>query len=106
MFRALIVEDNDVFRKMLKEILLTRFPEISLVEARDGSELFSRIAAFRPKIVFMDISLPGECGLELTRKIKIDYPNIIVILLTSYDLPEYRQAAIRIKQIILSRKIL
>ena len=97
MFTALIVEDNDAFRKMLKEVLLTRFPKVSLVEEPDGSELFSRIATFHPNIVFMDIGLPGESGLELTRRIKIDYPDIIVIILTSYDLPEYRQAAIKSK---------
>jgi len=41
----------------------------------------------------MDIKLPGESGLELTKKIKDQYPNIPIIILTSYDLPEYREAA-------------
>jgi DNA-binding NarL/FixJ family response regulator len=45
----------------------------------------------------MDISLPGENGLELTRKIKADYPNVTIIILTSHDSPEYREAAIRSK---------
>lgn len=40
----------------------------------------------------MDIRLPGESGLELNKKIKISYPDIIVVVLTSY-VPEYRQAA-------------
>jgi DNA-binding NarL/FixJ family response regulator len=41
----------------------------------------------------MDIKLPGENGLELTRRIKARYPEIRVIMLTSYDFPEYREAA-------------
>lgn len=41
----------------------------------------------------MDINLPGENGLELTRKIKATHPETTIIILTSYDLPEYRQAA-------------
>jgi DNA-binding NarL/FixJ family response regulator len=45
----------------------------------------------------MDISLPGESGLELTKKIKTNYPDIIVVILTSYDLPEYREAATQSK---------
>jgi DNA-binding NarL/FixJ family response regulator len=45
----------------------------------------------------MDIKLPGENGLELTAKIKAIYPNITVIILTSYDTPEYREAAIQAK---------
>jgi DNA-binding NarL/FixJ family response regulator len=41
----------------------------------------------------MDIDLPGEDGLELTRKIKATHPETPIIILTSYDLPEYRQLA-------------
>ena len=43
----------------------------------------------------MDINLPGISGLELTKKIKKTYPDIIIIILTSFELPEYRQAAER-----------
>jgi DNA-binding NarL/FixJ family response regulator len=49
----------------------------------------------RPDLIFMDIKLPGESGLELTKKIKDRYPNIIVIIVTGYDLPEYREFSCR-----------
>jgi len=41
----------------------------------------------------MDIKLPGQNGLEVTRRIKALYPNIKVVILTSYDFPEYRELA-------------
>jgi len=41
----------------------------------------------------MDIRLPGENGLELTKKIRAIYPNITIFILTQYDMPEYREAA-------------
>jgi DNA-binding NarL/FixJ family response regulator len=41
----------------------------------------------------MDIKLPGETGLDLTKRIKTNDTSIVVIILTSYDLPEYREAA-------------
>ena len=41
----------------------------------------------------MDIRIPGESGLALTGKIKAAHPDIIVVVNTSYDLPEYRSAA-------------
>ena len=97
MCKVLIVEDNSTFRQMLKEILYTRFPTMEIAEEPDGSELFSKLDAFHPNIVFMDIRLPGENGLELTKKIKMNYPDIIVVILTNYDLPEYRQAALQSK---------
>jgi DNA-binding NarL/FixJ family response regulator len=43
----------------------------------------------------MDIKLPGANGLEITRKIKEGYSTIQVIILTSYDFPEYREAAVK-----------
>jgi DNA-binding NarL/FixJ family response regulator len=66
---------------------------MEIEEEPDGRDLINKIDSFHPKIVFMDIRLPGENGLELTKKIKKHYPGIIIIILTSYDLPEYRQAA-------------
>ena len=58
-----------------------------------GETFLTEIDSFHPKIVFMDIRLPGENGLELTKKIKKNYPDVIIVVITSYDLPEYRQAA-------------
>jgi DNA-binding NarL/FixJ family response regulator len=93
MCKTLIVEDNVNYRQMLKEILWSRFPTMESEEEPDGRDLFNKIDSFHPKIIFMDIRLPGENGLELTKKIKKNYPDIIIVILTSYDLPEYRQAA-------------
>lgn len=93
MLRTLIVEDNTNFRESLKEILHTQFPLMAIEEAGDGKEALQKVRAFRPDLIFMDIRLPGETGLELTKKIRAHDSTIIVIILTSYDLPEYRQAA-------------
>lgn len=66
---------------------------MDISEAGDGEEALRKIKAHLPDLIFIDIKLPGENGLELTKKIKADYPDITVIILTSYDLPEYREAA-------------
>jgi DNA-binding NarL/FixJ family response regulator len=94
-FKALIVEDNVSFRQTLLEILAARFPFMSIEEAGDGDEALQRIDVFTPDLIFMDIKLPGENGLQLTRKIKAKYSEVVVIVLTSYDFPEYREAAFR-----------
>lgn len=90
---TLIVEDNAIFRRSLKEVLRTRFPAMAIEEAGDGKEALSKVQTFLPDLIFMDIKLPGENGLELTRKIKSRDQSKVVIVLTSYDLPEYREAA-------------
>jgi len=93
----MLVEDNPSFRQILKENLKDLFPSMKIVEAGDGVEAFQKIESDSPHLVFMDIRLPGENGLELTRRIKADHPDIVVIILTSYESPEYREAAIRFK---------
>jgi DNA-binding NarL/FixJ family response regulator len=97
MFRTMLVEDSPSFRKLIKANLLDQFPSMDIIEASDGIEAFQKIDDHPPDLIFMDIRLPGENGLELTRKIKTDHPDISIIVLTSYDAPEYREAAIRYK---------
>jgi DNA-binding NarL/FixJ family response regulator len=97
MFRTMLVEDSFSFRQVVKDNLQDQFPSMEIIEAADGVEALQKIDGRPPNLIFMDISLPGENGLELTRKIKADYPNVTVIILTSHDSPEYREAAIRYK---------
>lgn len=96
-FKILIVDDSALFRQTLKEVLQVRFPSIEIHEATDGDKARQKIKTSIPDVIFMDINLPGENGLVLTRKIKIRYPNIIITLLTGWDLPEYREASIQCK---------
>jgi CheY-like chemotaxis protein len=66
---------------------------MSIREARDGREALNEVSAFDPDLIFMDIKLPEENGLELTGKIRASNPKVKIIILTSHDLPEYREAA-------------
>ncbi len=93
--KTLIVEDNPIFREIIKEILRAHFPSMAIYEASEGNEALEKVDAFHPQLIFMDIRLPGENGLKLTRKIKTGHPDMTVIVLTSYDTLEYRQAALR-----------
>jgi len=96
-FRILIVDDNDFFRQTLKTTLQGSFPTIAIDEAADGGKALQKVNDFHPDLIFMDVELPGENGLELTKKIKAIYPNIPIFILTTYDIPEYREAASQYK---------
>jgi DNA-binding NarL/FixJ family response regulator len=93
MAKILIVEDSTFFRTLLKETLLSRYPKMDISEAPDAEEALKSVNGSTPDLIFVDIRLPGESGLAFTRKIKSKHPNIPIIILTSYDLPEYREAA-------------
>ena len=97
MQKILIVDDSTLFRKTLKASLHSKFPSFIISEAKDGEEAMRTIPDFLPDLIFMDIRLPDANGLELTRKIKDLYPDIKVVVLTNYDLPEYRKAVFQYK---------
>jgi two-component system response regulator YesN len=93
MCRALIVEENLIFREAFRTELLNRLPFILIQEAKDGRDAMEKIHLMPPSLIFMDICLPGLNGLELAQKIKKDFPHIRIAMLTGYDFPEYRRAA-------------
>ena len=93
MLRILIVEDNRIFREAFKKRLDDHFPSMVVEEAANGEEALEKINRASPHLIFMDIRLPGVNGLQLTQKMKKDFPGIRIAILTDYDLPEYRQAA-------------
>ena len=90
---VLIVEDNKTFRQSLKGVLEKGFSGLNIHEASDALEACNIFKSVIPDIIFMDIKLPGMNGLELTKKIHSEHPDLPIFVLTSYDLPEYREAA-------------
>jgi two-component system response regulator YesN len=89
----LIVDDSAAFRRTLKRIVRWRFPSMQILEAKDGKEAIEKTRQELPRLILMDVRLPGENGFQLTRKIKATHPEIPVIIITSYDSLEYRETA-------------
>ncbi|MCU0595987.1 MAG: response regulator transcription factor [Desulfobacterota bacterium] len=93
MLNVLLVEDNRIYRDIFEDNLRQYFPGISVSEAGNADEAMQKIGSTPPDLIFMDIRLPGMNGLQLTQKIKKDFPKIPIVIVTGYDLPEYREAA-------------
>jgi CheY-like chemotaxis protein len=66
---------------------------VDIQEAADGAEGLQKVEAFHPRLIFLEIHLPAETGLDLAGRIKADHPDVIIVILTSYNLPEYKIAA-------------
>lgn len=93
--KVLIVDDHQLIRKGLRDILTTD-PSIEIVgEANDGVEAITMVAEKEPNVVLMDISMPIMNGIEATRQIKEKYPSIAVIILTLHDSNAYVVDAIQ-----------
>ena len=97
MFRALIVEDNAYFREIFKMVFGNKFPSFIVEEAGNGEEALQIIKGRSPDLIFLDILLPGENGLQLAQKIKRDFPNIRIAMLTNYNLSAHRRMAAKFR---------
>ena len=91
---VLIVEDSTVFRETLARIIVNSFPSVTVTEAANGREAFRAIKVKTPELIFMDIGLPEENGIQLTQKIKKDFPEIAIIVISNYDTADYEKAAL------------
>ncbi len=83
--KVLIVDDHPVFRQGLRDVLETD-PAINVVgEAADGEVALELVHDINPDVILMDINLPTMNGLQVTRKIKGQLPDMKVIMITGYD---------------------
>ena len=87
--KVLVADDHTILREGVR-ILLEAQPDIEVVgEAADGQEAVAKVSELQPNVVLIDIAMPVLNGLEATRIIKRDYPQIHVIGLTMYESDEY-----------------
>ncbi|MGE5140023.1 MAG: response regulator transcription factor [Rudaea sp.] len=90
--RVLIVDDQPRARQSLRALLAT-MPEIGEVrEAEGGMQAVESVSRSGADVVLMDVIMPELDGLQATRMIKQERPDIRVVILTLY--PEFRQAAL------------
>ncbi|WP_141433077.1 response regulator transcription factor [Bacillus sp. 03113] len=87
--RILIADDHHVVRRGLAFFLKTQ-PNIDVIgEAKNGQEAVSLIESIKPDIILMDLMMPVMNGIEATRVIKGKYPNIKIMMLTSFSDQEH-----------------
>jgi DNA-binding NarL/FixJ family response regulator len=95
MVRVLICDDQFIVCEGLEKIL-SADPDIEVAgTANNGEEALERVAETKPDLVLMDLKMPRMNGVVATRKIKELYPEIIIIILTTYDDDEWVFDAIR-----------
>lgn len=93
--RVLLVDDHSLVRASLRS-LLADFAGIEVVaEASDGREAVKLVAKHHPELVLMDISMAGLNGLDATRRIVKEYPNVRVIVLSMHTGEDYVLQALR-----------
>lgn len=82
MIKILIVDDSRTSRKILKGILENAGYEV-IGEATNGQEGYDRYVELKPDVVTMDITMPVLDGIEALKKIKGEYPDAKVVMVTA-----------------------
>ena len=87
--RILLADDHAMVREGTREIL-DHYPDLDVVgEAEDGDQAVQLAIQLQPDVILMDIGMPRVNGIEATRRIKAQYPQIAILVLTAYDDDQY-----------------
>lgn len=91
----MIADDQELMRESL-QILLSTKKDIQICGlAKDGEEVLQLVAQQQPDVILMDIRMPQMNGVQCTKQIKEHYPQIAVIVLTTFDDDEYIYDALK-----------
>lgn len=93
--RVVLADDHVLVRAGLRK-LLELIPDLVVVgEADDGLALIALVSQLQPDLVLMDIAMPGLNGLEATARVKKNWPQVRVIILSMHQSEGYVQQALR-----------
>ncbi len=91
--RLLIVDDHDVVRQGIATLLA--HSEVDIVaEAASGEEAVAQLQTAQPDVVLMDVRMPGGDGLTALGRMKLDHPELGVLMFSNYDNPTYIARAV------------
>lgn len=94
MIKILIADDQELIRDSLR-IVLAGNPDFSVDTAENGIEVVRAVRRDKPDVILMDIRMPEMDGVQCTQIIKENYPEIKIIILTTFDDDEYIFSALK-----------
>ena len=95
MIKVMIADDQELIRESLK-IVLNMNPDMEVVGvAENGQETVERVRVQKPDVILMDVRMPILDGVQCTKLIKEAYPEIRIIILTTFDDDEYVYNALK-----------
>ncbi|GIO29632.1 MULTISPECIES: response regulator [Paenibacillus] len=96
-FKILIAEDEKIILEHIVEKIEQTAPFFEVVAtAMNGEDALELVKCHRPDVLFTDVKMPLMDGIELTRQVKMLYPDIHIVILSGYDNFAYAQQALRL----------
>ncbi|MEL6404756.1 MAG: response regulator transcription factor [Chloroflexota bacterium] len=95
MIKVMIVDDQALARDGL-ELIVGASEDIEVIAtAEDGAQALEKLATIQPDVVLMDLKMPIMNGVQATRRIRTEYPDCKILVLTTYDADEWVVDAVR-----------
>ncbi len=95
--QIILVDDQTLFVESLRTVLEMRADDMAVIGvAYDGAQAVELVGECKPDVVLMDVRMPVMNGVESTRLIKEEYPDIKVLMLTTFDDDQYVVEALRL----------
>ena len=95
MIKILIADDQELIRQSLQIVLNTKEDMDVIDTASNGQEVIQSIRRERPDVILMDIRMPKMDGVQCTKIIKENYPEVKIIILTTFDDDEFVYNALK-----------
>lgn len=91
--RVLVADDHEVVRSGLRSMFADTEIEV-IAEVASGKAALEAVAENQPEVVLLDVRMPDVDGLNVLGRLKLDYPDLPVLLLSTYDNPTYIARAV------------
>ncbi len=91
----IIVDDHEIVRDGLRALLLGSLQIKVVAEASNAYELFDLLKTHQPQVVLLDIAMPGMSGIDISKVLKQDFPDIKILVLSANTQENYIIAAVR-----------
>ena len=95
MIKVMIADDQELIRQSLQIVLEMKEGIEVTATAKDGREVIQEVRKDKPDVILMDVRMPEMDGVQCTQIIKEQYPDIKIIILTTFDDDEYVYNALK-----------
>ena len=96
MIRLMLVDDQKLLVKSLKRVIEFMADDMTVIAtASDGNEALELLKSVQPDILLLDVRMPGMDGVETARLVSTKYPEIQIVMLTTFDDDDYIKEALK-----------
>jgi len=92
---VLLVDDHPIVRQGIARVLAVEIPDLRIAEAVDGATAIERLRSSTYQLILLDLTLPGDGGLSLLRKIRREFPSVPVLIVSMHPVDQFAQRALQ-----------